>query len=221
MRLGKPVDSGICSRKHKVLCRVTTIQSLNIYQHKSIAISKYNKILIYLNIQFCKSHSLKDKPDFHYQEAINQYLHVCLHTETFVWHQSSCISEILQTADVSSNVCSIFLVPMSCTIYGFHHKFLVAVIIQSSLLNGPLLVASSNKTLNPSSSVLAALLAQFSCTCLSMVYRIFFLSVGQKNKNTSYSLSTRHFFDKKHKGSHQEVANCSHKKLNATTSTLN
>lgn len=148
-------------------------------------------------------------------------MHVCLHTETFVWHQSSCISEILQTADVSSNVCSIFLVPMSCTIYGFHHKFLVAVIIQSSLLNGPLLVASSNKTLNPSSSVLAALLAQFSCTCLSMVYRIFFLSVGQKNKNTSYSLSTRHFFDKKQKGSHQEVANCSHKKLNATTSTLN
>lgn len=144
-------------------------------------------------------------------------MHVCLHTDTFVWHQSSCISEILQTADVSSNVCSFFLAPMSCTIYGFHHKFLVAVIIQSSLLNGPLLVASSNKTLNPSSSVLAALLAQFSCTCLLD----FFLSVGQKNKNTSYSLSTRHFFDKKHKGSHRKVANCSHKKLNAMTSTLN
>lgn len=46
----------------------------------------------------------------------------------------------------------------------------------------------------------------------------FFLSVGQKNKNTSYSLSTRHFLDKKHKGSHQKVANCSHKKLNAKTS---
>lgn len=109
-------------------------------------------------------------------------LHVCLHTETFVWHQSSCISEILQTADVSSNVCSFFLAPMSCTIYGFHHKFLVAVIIQSSLLNGPLLVASSNKTLNPSSSDLAALLAQFSCTCLSMVYRIFSYKWGRKTK---------------------------------------